>query len=221
MYPDQNQNQPQPTPQPAPQSPQQSPQYSIDYLNQIAPKQPKKGLFDNRILAFVAGGGILLVILVGVLSLMSSGSGPTQTMATLAARLTTLTKITKDSQKNIKSNQLNGINSNLNIFLSNADHDMIQPMKNNGVDVNNLDKTIQAAENGTALTATLENARLNAVFDRTYAHEMSYQLATVHALMQTIYNGTRSTSMRTFLQTSDTNLGTIKKQLDDFSATSN
>lgn len=218
MYPDSNQNQPQQQP-PAPQ-PEQSPtQYSIDYLNQIAPKAPKKPL-NNRILILAAGGGILLILIVGILSLLGGGSTPTTNMETLSARLTTLTKITTDSQKNIKSNQLNGINSNLNIFLTNADHDIITPLKNNGIDPANIDKTITAAENGSALTAKLDDARLNAVFDRTYAHEMSYQLATVHALMQSIYNATKSGSMKSFLQTSDTNLSTIKKQLDDFYATS-
>lgn len=218
MYPDPNQNQQQPQP-PTPQPVQPPAQYSIDYLNQIAPKPPKKG-FNNRILLFAAGGGILLILIVGILSFLSSGSTPTTNMETLSARLTTLTKITKDSQKNIKSNQLAGINSNLSIFLTNADHDIITPLKNNGINPDNIDKTITTAENGSALSAKLDDARLNAIFDRTYAHEMSYQLATVHSLMQIIYNATKSSSMKSFLQTSDTNLSTIKKQLDDFYATS-
>lgn len=212
MYPDPNQNQ---------QSSQQTPQsqYSIDYLNQIAPKPARRG-FNNQILVFAAIGGGILILIIIVASLLGAGSVPTTNMETLAARLETLTTISQDAQVNIKSNQLAGINSELNIFLTNADHDMATPLLNNGIDVKNLDKTIVAAENGSSLKAKLDDARLNAVFDRTYAREMSYELETVHSLMQTIYNSTRSTSMKSFLQTTDSNLAPIKQQMDTFDATS-
>jgi hypothetical protein len=215
MYPDPNQNQPQqqPTPESVP------PQYSIDYLNQIAPKPQKKGL-STRLFVPIAIGGGLLVLIVGFLSLVNGGSGPTTDMETLAARIATLTTISASAQKNIKSNDLLGSNSNLTILLTNANHDIATPLMNNGIDIKKLDPNIIKAESGTALTAKLEDARLNAVFDRTYAREMSYQLTTVETLMQTIYNGSKSKSMKDFLQATDNNLSPIKKQFDTFDATS-
>lgn len=213
MYPDPNQQQPTPT-SPAPQ-----PQYSIDYLNQIAPKPQKKGL-SNRLYIAIAGGGAVLALIIGALMLFSGGGGPTTDMQHLAARIESLGKISTSAQKNIKSNSLSGTNSNLSIFLTNADRDIATPLKNNGLDIKKLDKTIVTAEAQTALTAKLEDARLNAVFDRTYAREMDYQLATLQALMKKIYNSSNSKSMKDFLAATNTNLLPLMKQLEDFSATS-
>jgi hypothetical protein len=226
MYPDQNQNQPpqppaQPTP-PAgmpPASPPQQPQYSIDYLNQIAPAPQKKPI-GSRLFVVLIGGGVILTLIVGALSLLSGGGGPTKDMQTFAARVQTLEKITASAQKNIKSNDLRSTNSNLNIFLTNTDHGMVDPLTKNGISLTKLDKTITTAESGSALSAKLEDARLNAVFDRTYSREMSYQLAALRVLMTSIYKSSGSKSMKSFLQTTDDSLVPIKKQFDTFNSTS-
>lgn len=226
MYPDPNQNQPSsPRPQPPAFQPMQTPaqpqpatpQYSIDYLNQIAP-QPKKAGLNNKTFFLLIGGGLLFAIIVGVLA-FSSGSGPKQQMETLAARMQTLQTISQNAQKNIKSGTLRSTNSNLSIFLTNANHDIADPLKKNGIDIKKLDKKIVAAEKDDALTAKLEDARLNAVYDQTYAREMGYQLATVKALMKTIYNKSKSKSMKDFLSKTNDNLAPITKQLDDFNPT--
>lgn len=222
MYPDPNQNQQQQQPpQPAPPSsvPPAQPQYSIDYLNQIAPPPQKQGM-SNRLFMMVIGGGVLLAVIVGLMMLSSGGSGPTQKMQTLAARVQTLEKITSGAQRNIKSNDLRGANSNLSIFLANTDQGMTAPLEKNGVSVTKLDKTIVAAEKGDDLSAKLEDARLNAVFDRTYAREMSYQLTALENLMNSIYKSTGSKSMKSFLQTTEDSLVPIRKQFNSFNETS-
>ncbi len=196
--------------------PNQDPnQYPIDYLNQIAPPGPKAGL-DKKFL-FMIGGGILIAIiaLIVVLSL-PSGGGPKDKMQTLAARMTTLESISKKAQSNLKSNALRGTNSNLNIFLTNANRDIAEPLKTNGVDVKTLDKTIVAKEDGKKLTDKLEEARLNVIYDRTYAREMTYQLESTAALMGDIYDNTNSKSLKDFLIKTDENLQPIKTQFSEF-----
>ncbi len=220
MYPDQNQNQQQPPQQAPPSGVPPQPQYSIDYLNQIAPAPQKQGL-SSRMFLMIIGGGIFLAAIVGLLMLFSGGgSGPTQKMQTLAARVQTLEKITAAAQRNIKSNDLRGSNSNLSIFLANTDQGMIDPLEKNGISLTKLDKTIVAAEKGDDLTTKLEDARLNAVFDRTYAREMSYQLEALRTLIVSIYSGTKSKSMQDFLETTNKSLVPIKKQFDTFNASS-
>lgn len=221
MYPDPNQNQQyqQPTAQPGVSASGSQPQYSIDYLNQIAPQQQRPGL-GNKMYILLVGGGLLVALLVFVLALTSSGSGPTKNMQTFAARVQTLEKIVSNAQKNIRSNDLRGTNSNLSLFLVNADQGMTTPLENNSIKVKNLDKTIVSAESGDALTAKLKDAYLNAVFDRTYAREMSYQLSTLETLMKSIYKSTNSKSLKGFLQTTDDSLVPIKKQFDSFNETS-
>jgi len=199
-------------------NPDQNP-YPIDYLNQIAPVQPKPGLGDKKFI-FMVGGGLLLALIVGGFLLFGGGgaNSPKNKMQTLAARMTTLQTVANNSQKTIKSSALRSTNSTLTIFLANANRDVAQPFKNNGVDVAKIDKNITATENGDALTKTLEDARLNAVFDRTYAREMNYQLETVAALMKDIYMNSNSKSLKDFLTATDTNLQPIKKQFAEFNA---
>jgi hypothetical protein len=97
---------------------------------------------------------------------------------------------------------------------------MVDPLTKNGISLTKLDKTITTAESGSALSAKLEDARLNAVFDRTYSREMSYQLAALRVLMTSIYKSSGSKSMKSFLQTTDDSLVPIKKQFDTFNSTS-
>ena len=208
MYPQQNG-------QPPIQPPQT--QYPIDYLNQIAPQEKRPGL-DNRKFFIFIGAGLLVAIIIGVLALFNGGTTPTQKMETLSARLTTLQTISSKAQANIKSSSLRSANSSLTLLLTNTNHDIIDPFKTNGVNVQKLDKTIVKQEDGKALSAKLEDARLNAVFDRTYAREMSYQLDTVKALMKDIYGKTKSKSLKSFLETANNNLSPINKQLQDFNA---
>lgn len=192
-------------------------QYPVDYLNQIAPQQQKPGISPKLMMGLI--GGVILVAIIAVIALNSGGAGPVQKMQTLAARLETLQKISDKSQKNIKSGQLRGTNSNLTIFLTNTNRDLVEPLAKNGVDVKKIDKTIETKEKGEELTQKLEDARLNAVFDRTYTREMTYQLDTVVALMEEIYNSTNSKVLKEFLVKTDDDLQPIKKQLSDFNAT--
>lgn len=192
-------------------------QVPIDYLNQIAP-EPKKPGMSNRLFLAIVGVGAALALIVGLMTVLG-GFGSTANLETLAARLQTLQKIANDSQRKIKSGALRSTNSNLSLFLTNTIRDIAVPLKNNGVDITKLNKTIVAQENGQAVSAKLEDARLNAVFDRTYAREMSYQLATLTALMKTIFASNKSKSLQEFLLTTDKSLQPIKQQLADFNAT--
>jgi len=197
-------------------NPDQNP-YPIDYLNQIAPEQPKASM-GNKLFFILIGGGLLVAIIVGILALTSGNNGPTQKMQTLSARLTTLQKVSSDSQKTIKNGTLRSTNGTLTILLTNANRDIAEPLSKNGVDVKKIDKSIQTKEDGAKLTEQLEEARLNAIFDRVYAREMSYQLETVAALMKQIYNSTGSKSLKTYLEATDANLQPVMQQLADFNA---
>jgi len=202
-------------------NPQQDPnqnQYPIDYLNQIS-SQPTQPTMNNK-LVFALIGGFILLVIVAMFALMSttSGAGPIQKMQTLSARLTTLQKISSDSQKKIKSGALRSTNSSLAIFLANANHEMVEPFSKNGVDVKKLDKNIVAKENGEALTKKLEDARLNAVFDRVYSREMTFQLETTAVLMKDIYDSSKSKALKEYLKKTDEGLQPLKKQLSEFNA---
>jgi hypothetical protein len=193
-------------------------EYPIDYLNQIAPEQQKPGLSGKWVLLLI-GAGVVAVIFIAIF-LLSSAGGSTQKLQTLTARMQTLQKISEGAEKNIKSGSLRSINSTLSIFLTNANKDIEKPLANNGIKVKGLDKNIVKKEDGAKVTAALEDARLNATYDRTYAREMGFQLDTLASLMKEIYTTTSSKSLKDFLISTDTDLTSIRKQLADFNAAS-
>lgn len=197
-------------------NPDQNP-YSIDYLNQIAPQSQKQGAKD-KFFFWIIGGGLLVAIIVFLFTL-SSGGGPKEDMQTLAARMATLQTVASDTQKNLKSGELRSTNSNLTIFLANANRDIAEPLSANGIDVKKLDTSIVAKESGDKLTQAFEDARLNAVLDRTYAREMTYQLQTVSVLIRDIYESTNSKTFKTYLEKIDADLQPLITQFSDFSGT--
>lgn len=199
-----------------PPAPQQSPpQYSIDYLNQIAPQQHKTA--PNKLMVIVGILVILLIVTFAATGLSRMGGTSSDTkLQTLAARLATLQDIAEDARPNIKNNQLRATNSSLNLHLANANRDIAEPLSTNGINAKKLDKAIVAREDGSKLASTLEDARLNAIYDRTYAREMGYQLNTTLLLMDDIAQSTNSKSLDGFIGTTKANLEPIEQQLDGF-----
>lgn len=196
------------------------PQLPIDYLNQIAPP-PQKPKVNKRALLMmvILIGGVLAIVVSFLVFISNASSGPKADMQTLAIRMQALQKISDSSQKKIKSSELRGINSNLKSFLSNANRDIVEPLTANKIDIKKLDKRLVAKEEADPLKDDLEEARLNATFDDTYAREMSFKLTTLSILMETIYKSSNSKSMKEFLVSTDDNLQQIKKQLEAFNPT--
>lgn len=204
MYP----NQPQPQPQQTP----------IDYLNQIAPQAPKKINFTRKQWMLIGGLGLVLLIAI-IIIIAGSLSGNSKPTEQLAARLATTAKIASDAQAKLKSTDLRALNSNLKIYLTNTNRDIVAPLAESHINIKTLDKKIVADESGAAMIAKLEDARLNAVYDNTYAHEMAYQLDTTMTLMKQIYNSTGNKDLKSFLDAAYTNLQPIQKQFASFNAT--
>lgn len=198
--------------------PDQQPQnYSIDYLNQIAPQSHKKQ-FDPkfRLIALILGIATLLTIILVIFSSLSAGSKPN--VQQLAARLATTETIATDAQRNLKSSELRSINGSLTILLANTNRDIAEPLKLSGTNAEKLDKAIVAKENGETIKAALEDARLNATYDRIYAREMSYQLETIIIQMKDLYSRTSSQSLKTFLDTSYKNIQPLQERFSELNA---
>ncbi len=191
-------------------------EYSIDYLNQIA-VQPKKPGLDKKFLILIGGGLLLAIALVIILiSISGSGGASPSKLQAIFIRFSTLDTVARDAKKNIKSSTLRVTNANLMIFLTDANRDIVAPFTTAGITKDKIDPTIKAKYSGEKLKQTLEDARLNATFDRTYAREMSYELTTLQALMKEVYTATGSKSMKDFLVTTEDNLSTIRDQLAQF-----
>ncbi|MFZ2125963.1 MAG: hypothetical protein WAV04_00420 [Candidatus Microsaccharimonas sp.] len=192
-----------------------------DYLNQIAPQAPKVLPFKAGPRLFLIIGAVLVVLVSGIaITLNIIRSAQQAPLETLSARLTTTQTIVNDAQANLKSSQLRSLNSNLAIYLTNTTRDIGEPLLANGINTAKLPDSVTKAESGDAIAARLEDARLNAVFDRTYAREMTYQLSTTLTLMKQIRDSTGSASLKTFLDTAITNLEPTQASFASFDAAS-
>lgn len=194
------------------------PQYSIDYLNQIAPQAPKTSWLSRKQLIIIAAAGLVILIIGAFGFGVTAINNTTQPSKQLAARLQSTEKIVGDAQTKISSSQLGAINSNLHIYLTGANLDIIAPLAKEGISTTKLDKNLIASEAGTAMINRLEDARLNAVYDRTYAREMAYQLQTILTLMHQILVSTNNKDLKSFLTNASTNLSPTQKQFAQFNA---
>jgi hypothetical protein len=197
---------------------QVQPGLTVDYLNHIAPQAPKKGRFSTMQLLIFGGAALILIIIVASLIAMSGSPGGS-TSEKLAARLLSTETIVSSAQTKLKSTELRTLSSNLKIYLTNTNRDIIAPLKGLSIDVAHLDPVVVKSEAGTDVTARLEDARLNAVYDRTYAREISYRLDTIVSLMQKIRASTGSSAMKSFLDNALTNLTPTQKQFADYNDT--
>ncbi len=201
----------QPTPPPVPSSP--------NYLDQIAPQAPKKDLFKigPKLMILVLG---IIILLVGIMAFAfnASNTAKKKPLETLYARLTTTETIATAAQTKLKSSELRSLNSNLKIYLANTNRDVADPLLAAGINVSKISKTVTDAESPDAINARLEDARLNAVYDRTYAREMAYQLDTLITLMKQIYKSTSSTKLKEFLQATFDSLEPTQKSFEAFNA---
>ena len=199
---------------------QPQPSFTPDYLNQIAVQPTKK--LPNRNLLIFAGLGIAVVVIILLSVIVSAfASHTTEYTQRLAARLSTTQTIATGAQANIKSSELRSLNSNLQLYLTNTIRDINAQLKNENIDPTSLDSKIVASESGTDMAGRLEDARLNAVYDSTYAREMSFQLESIMALIDQVKASTNQQSLKDFLNSAWSNLQPTQIAFSNFSATSN
>jgi len=187
-----------------------------DYLNQIAAHAPKKANLFQRQPILIAGISLgVIIMLFVIIGSLSSGMGPTEQ---LAARLLATESTANDVTTKLKSTQLRAINSNLKNYLTNTIRDITPIIATENIKINKLNKNVLSAESNADMLAILEDARLNAIYDRTYAREMAYQLENILILMNQINKTTNNSGLKTFLTDRITNLKPIQKDFNDFNA---
>jgi len=194
-------------------------QMPIDYLNKISPDQQKPAPFrlTLRTVIFAAIAVVVIVIIASVIASTIADNRKTP-WEQLSARLVVTSTIANDATTTIKNSQLRSLNSDLKIYITNTTRDLSTPLTKVGVENKKIPAAITTKENSTGITGRLEDARLNAKFDSTYAREMSYQLATILSLYQKLYASSSSATTKAFLLTSYNNLLPTQKAIADFSA---
>lgn len=184
-------------------------QYNVDYLNQISVTPTAKSFFSKKQLIILGGLGVLVII--ALIASFAFTSKP-KTLSRVAVRLTTSQTIVDDAQKKLKDSSLRGLNSSLSIYIKNATRDLASVYSV----PKDATKSTVSADNTTELVAKLEDARLNAVFDRVYAREIAYHLQVTINLLNQAYKGTSNEEIRSYITTTLDNLVPTQKAFSDF-----
>lgn len=197
----------------------QNGQTPLDYLNQIAPEAPKKQLFALN-MRTVLLGALVAVILIIIIAIVNGAitSSKKEPWERFSAKLAATATVVDSSSAHIKNSQLRSLNSDIKLYITNTQRDASIPLTKLSINPAKLDKTIVAEENGTGITERLEDGRLNAKYDSTYAREMSYQLATILSLLQKLYASSSANETKTFLEAAYNNLEPTYKAVSSFSA---
>jgi hypothetical protein len=203
MYPNQ------PTQFPTPPTP------PPDYLNQIAPQAPKSSPFKlNLKTIIILGAALILLVIIIAVTLSAVVNSQRQPLQQLSARLSSIQVIADKAQPNLKGSQLRSTNSNLRIFLTNTNRDIDQPLLAAGVSTDKIPASILSKESSDGILERLEDARLNAVYDRTYIREMRFILSNTLALMTQIESSTSSAELRTFLSAAKKDLEQLQASFE-------
>ena len=197
----------------------QNGQTPLDYLNQIAPQAQKKPVFTLN-WKTITLGILVLITLILILANVASGIANAQKepWERYTARLAATGKMVDSSSGKIKNSQLRSLNSDLKLYITNTQRDLATPLANLGINPEKLPQSITKKENSEEALARLEDGRLNAMLDSTYAREMSYQLATTLALIQQLYKSNVSAPTKLFLEDAYKNLAPTYEAISKFSA---
>lgn len=191
-------------------------QTPLDYLNQIAPEAQKKPLFAlNLRTIIIAGVGLIGIVLILTAIAGGVGDGKKEPWQRLSARLDATQTVADSATKHIKSSELRTTNGNLRLLLSNTQRDLKAPLAKLEIIPEKINPKIAEEEASEPMLGRLEDARLNARYDTAYAREMSYQLATLLALLSDVYKSS-SAETKTILETAYNNLKPIHKSLDTY-----
>ena len=189
-----------------------------NYLDSISTAQPVKTV--NPLLLWGLIIGVLALVIFVVIGVSSTAGGtPSASLTSVASTLSNLQTVSESGQKNIQSGELRSLNSSLTLTLTNTNRDLAGILKTQKIslkDTKNNKSLIAVKKDFDALNVRLEDARLNAVYDRTYAREITYSLKTLHANMGQLYTSTNSKSLKSTLDKADVSLKLLLEGFEKF-----
>lgn len=199
---------------------------NYSYLQKISVKPPKTAtpLFSKKIIIPLIAVAVIsiLIIIFGLIF----GRTPKSLDSTLRlnARTTNLIKTLDTYNKNLKSSDLRAMGSSLKTILQSTSAPLASSVKDDFGKVNKSTSESIASEETDYITnvnTTLENARLNAILDRTYVNEIGYQIAMLRALEQECYDTTKNDALKSSLESSMSSLNNLYEQFANFTDKTN
>lgn len=191
-------------------------QYSVDYLDQMAGGGGGSQPLDKKLIYLGVGLGAAL-ILVAAMFFLRPQSAADNTPVKLYTTLVDTEKSTVNSARLLKSSKLSSINGNVRTLLTNAQRDMEEPLTNAGQKPAALKSSAtKKPYHDEKFAASLEDARLNAVYDRVYANEIDTKLRYILIYMESIKKSNNSKSMQAFVDKNMPSFQTLQKSVEEY-----
>lgn len=193
--------------------------FPVDYLNEIAPKQPPVQM--NRFAVFGLIGGVLLLAFAIIMMMVNSQPNYTKQAQSTLARIETLQAATKEQQSRLTENELSSMNTTLTTSLGSMGTELKSSLKDAKIKTElagDAKKTEKAYSD--KLSKTLEDAYLTGALDRVYAREMSYQLSILKSYLQKLKtaSGNRK-AIADYVATNSKTLDAATKSFSNFTST--
>lgn len=190
-------------------------QYSIDYLDQMA--APVKQPIDKKFIFAGIGVAIALLIAMMLMFITPQRSTSVANEISLYTTMIDVEKSTDQSERNLKSSGMSSTNSAMRSALSNAARDMQTPLTNMGQEPSKLKSAAtKPPYHDDKLVTTLEDARLNGIYDRVYAREMNTKMKLMLSYMESIEKHNSRESMKEFISKNKQSFETVQKSIEDW-----
>lgn len=195
-------------------------QYTVDHLSQIAPVTTAGSTgstFLNKKFIFLGIGLAVALLAAAAILFMQPKTATSNKPVLLYTTLVDIEKTTATSGKLLKSSKLSSINSSTRTHLHNAIRDMEAPLTNAGQQPSKLKSSAtKEPYHDKKFLETLDDARLNAKYDRTYASEMDIKLQAIVNTMESVGKTTKSKSMKEFVDKNIDNFKTSQKSITEW-----
>ena len=141
---------------------------------------------------------VIAVLVAGFMLLAAGSDNSGQLMQRVSDRQATTLKLIADGQKNLSDDDLQKLNSELNLIMLSDSAHVQSEMAKAGI-AKKMDKDIVAAEADSATFDKLATAKLNAQYDTTYRTTLGQKLESLSALLRELHDKTKSKSLKTTL----------------------
>lgn len=207
-----------------------------DYLEQIASETrplvaKAPGFFGDKLnlsmkqlkIIGIAVAAVIIVLFVAMIAGSGNKNSERDYVDTALLRTRDLSEVIDSYRTYIRSSELRSMAMSLKSVLTETNYNLTTSLTNDfGVKEpekpNKESTTTEEAALIGELNDSLEAARLNALLDRVFAREYTYQISLLISLETDIINRTQKESLKSNLTSSRTNLETLHEQFDNFSA---
>ena len=204
-------------PTPLPPLPSQPPEFrGSEYLDQIAAPAQTKTMKPWQLWGLI-GGVLVFAAIVFFFIIGSGGPSPSERYVSYLHRVEALRDITSKSGKTIQDSSLRGVNASTSSILGTAGQEGESLLSTVNLEkLPTASKTDPVLVEYEELATTLNDARLNAIYDQVYSREIGFQISKLRNEIQSIRQATNSQSLRDYLDKTDKNLAPLATQLSEF-----